>query len=223
MAAIMKMFKGKEKAPSTSDAIQGLRQQEEMLAKKQDFLEKKIHSEEDIIRKNVKSNKKLALSALKRKKRYEKQLQTNDGTLNTLEQQREALEAANVNTSVLETMNTAAKAIKKAHKDMDVDQVHDMMDEIAEQQEVAKEIGDAISNPTAFSSEFDDDDLEAELEALELEAQTDEQAQLEKQLLDVTPISSLPDVPKTELPKSKAKPKKVKEEDEMAELAAWAS
>ena len=27
-------------------------------------------------------------------------------------------------------MNTAAKAIKKAHKDMDVDQVHDMMDEI---------------------------------------------------------------------------------------------
>ena len=49
------------------------------------------------------------------------------------------------------------------------------------------------------------------------------QAQLEKQLLDVTPISSLPDVPKTELPKSKAKPKKVKEEDEMAELAAWAS
>ena len=90
--------------------------------------------------------------------------------------------------------------------DMDVDQVHDMMDEIAEQQEVAKEIGkfififnylkdlkeiitklsqkitleqlflgDAISNPTAFSSEFDDDELEAELEALELEAQTDEQ------------------------------------------------
>ena len=36
-------------------------------------------------------------------------------------------------------------------------------------------IGDAISNPTAFSSEFDDDELEAELEALELEAQTDEQ------------------------------------------------
>ena len=139
-------------------------------------------------------------------------------------QQREALEAANVNTTVLQTMNTAAKAIKKAHKDMDVDQVHDMMDEIADQQEVAKEISDAISNPTAFTSEFDDDELEAELEALELEAQTDEQAQLEKQLLDVTPISSLPDVPKTDLPnKSKAKPKKVKEDDEMAELAAWAS
>ena len=86
MAAIMKLFKGKKEVPSTSEAIQGLRQQEEMLAKKQDFLEKKIQSEEEIIRKNVKTNKKLALSALKRKKRFEKQLQTNDGTLNTLEQ-----------------------------------------------------------------------------------------------------------------------------------------
>ena len=57
-----------------------------MLAKKQDFLEKKIHSEEDIIRKNVKINKKLALSVLKSKKRYKKQLQTNDGTQDTLEQ-----------------------------------------------------------------------------------------------------------------------------------------
>ena len=86
MAAIKKLFKSKEKAPSTSDAIQGLRQTEDMLAKKQDYLEKKIKTEEDIIRKNVKSNKKLALTALKRKKRFEAELQRNDGTLNTLEQ-----------------------------------------------------------------------------------------------------------------------------------------
>lgn len=31
-----------------------------------------------------------------------------------------------------------------------VDQVHDMMDDIAEQQDLAKEIGEAISNPVAF-------------------------------------------------------------------------
>ena len=86
MAAIKKLFEAKEKAPSTSDAIQGLRQTEDMLAKKQDYLEKKIKTEEDIIRKNVKSNKKLALTALKRKKRFEAELQRNDGTLNTLEQ-----------------------------------------------------------------------------------------------------------------------------------------
>lgn len=32
----------------------------------------------------------------------------------------------------------------------DVDQVQDMMDDIAEQQDVAKEISDAISNPVGF-------------------------------------------------------------------------
>lgn len=36
----------------------------------------------------------------------------------------------------------------------DVDQVHDMMDDIAEQQDVAKEISDAISNPVAFGIIF---------------------------------------------------------------------
>ncbi len=225
MAAIKRLFKsGKKEAPTTSDAIQSLRQTEDMLLKKQDFLEKKIKNEEEIMKKNVKTNKKLAISALKRKKRLEKELQRNDGTLNTLEQQRESLEAANINTAVLHSMSDAAKAIKKAHQDMDIDQVHDMMDEIADQQEVAKEISEAISNPAAFSGEFDEDELEAELEALELEASTEEEARLEKELLDVGKV--LPDVPKNEpVSKSKANKskQKKKDDDDMAELAAWAS
>lgn len=38
----------------------------------------------------------------------------------------------------------------------DVDKVHDMMDDIAEQQEVAREISDAISNPVAFGDDVDE-------------------------------------------------------------------
>lgn len=38
----------------------------------------------------------------------------------------------------------------------DVDQVHDMMDDIAEQQDVAKEISEAISNPVAFGQDVDE-------------------------------------------------------------------
>ena len=76
------------------------------------------------------------------------------------------MEGANTNTAVLTTMNDAAKALKKANNELDVDkvarvdfigmkskgiiQVHDMMDDIAEQQDVAKEISEAISNPVAF-------------------------------------------------------------------------
>ena len=178
------------KAPTTGEAIQKLRETEDILLKKQDFLEDKIKEELATAKKKGTKNKQAALQALKRKKRFEKQLQQIDGTLSTLEMQREALEGANANTAVLTTMNDAAKALKAAHKHMDVDEVHDMMDDIAEQLDVSKEINDAISNPVAFGHDVDEDDLLAELEKLE-------QEELEKELLNVAgvPDAALPDVP----------------------------
>merc|ERR1712032_1027077 len=187
---------------------------EDMLMKKQDFLEKKIESEVATARKNAKTNKRAVLQALKRKKRYDSQLQQIDGTLSTIEMQREALEGANTNTAVLTTMNDAAKALKKANNELDVDKVHDMMDDIAEQQDVAKEISEAISNPVAFGQEFDEDELEAEQDALG------------KQMLDIGPSVGLPDVPTAEPPRPAAAakaPRKEEEDPDMAELAAWAS
>lgn len=59
-----------------------------------------------------------ALQALKRKKRYEKQLSQIDGTLSTIEFQREALENSHTNTEVLKNMGYAAQAMKKVHEDM---------------------------------------------------------------------------------------------------------
>ena len=57
-----------------------------------------------------------ALMALRRKKRLEKQLQQIDGTVSTIEFQREALENAQTNTEVLKNMGYAAKALKAAHQ-----------------------------------------------------------------------------------------------------------
>lgn len=219
------MFGGKkgDKQPTTGEAIQKLRETEEMLMKKQDFLEKKIELEISIARKNGTKNKRAAIQALKRKKRYEKQLQQIDGTLSTIEMQREALEGANTNTAVLQTMKNAADALKSAHQHMDVDQVHDMMDDIAEQQDVAKEISEAISNPVAFGHDVDEDELERELEELE-------QEELDKELLGVGPsVDELPNVPTADIAKptptkSKAKSRTEEEEDEyMKELQQWAS
>lgn len=59
-----------------------------------------------------------ALQALKRKKRYQQQLAQIDGTLSTIEFQREALENSNTNTEVLKTMSYAAKAMQAAHQNM---------------------------------------------------------------------------------------------------------
>lgn len=134
--------------------------------------------------------------------------------------QREALEGANTNTAVLQTMKNAAEALKNAHQHMDVDQVHDMMDDIAEQQDVAKEISDAISNPIAFGQDVDEDELERELEELE-------QEELDKELLGVGPTAEeLPSVPSAEpvaAARSKIRPKAEEDDDDMKELEAWAS
>ena len=62
MSFLGKMFGKKDnKAPTTGEAIQKLRETEDMLLKKQDFLEKKIESELAIARKNAKTNKRAAL------------------------------------------------------------------------------------------------------------------------------------------------------------------
>ena len=59
-----RMFGKKEdKALSAGEAIQKLRETEEMLNKKQDFLEKKIDMEVANARKNAKTNKRAALQA----------------------------------------------------------------------------------------------------------------------------------------------------------------
>jgi charged multivesicular body protein 4 len=107
--------------------------------------------------------------------------------------------------------------MKSAHKNMNVDDVHNLMDDVAEQQEIANEISEAISNPVGFQQDVDEDDLLKELEELE-------QQDLEEKLLDV---DQLPSVPAASLP-AKDKPAAAKvsskaDDDEMKELEAWAS
>ncbi|XP_051964604.1 charged multivesicular body protein 4c [Xyrauchen texanus] len=220
MSVFGKLFGGGGKGgkgPSPQEAIQKLRETEEMLMKKQEYLEQKIEAELVTAKKNGTKNKRAALQALKRKKRYEKQLAQIDGTLSTIEFQREALENANTNTEVLKNMGFAAKAIKTAHENMDIDKVDDLMQDITEQQELAQEISDAISRPVGFGEEFDEDELIAELEELE-------QEEMDNKMLEISGTEDipLPSVPSNILPKKTAQKKREEDEDEMEDLKAWA-
>ncbi|XP_028822658.1 charged multivesicular body protein 4c [Denticeps clupeoides] len=227
MSKISKMFKGSSGSgskskhrsrpgPSPQEAIHKLRETEEMLTKKQHYLERKIEEEISIAKKNGTKNKRAALQALKRKKRFEQQLTQIDGTLSTIEFQREALENASTNTEVLKNMGFAAKAIKGVHQNMDLDKIDDLMADITEQQDVAQEISDAISRP--FGDQFDEDELLAELAELE-------QEELEESMKN---MGRLPSVPATKLPSTKpshraTSKKRVEDEADMKTLAAWAS
>lgn len=225
MSGLGKIFgKGKKaKAPTPQEAIQKLRETEEVLVKKQEFLEQKIQQELVSAKKHGTKNKRAALQALKRKKRYEQQLSQIDGTLSTIEFQREALENATTNTEVLKTMSDAARAMKEAHQHMDIDKVDDLMSEITEQQDIAQQISDAISKPVGFGDDVDEDELLAELEEME-------QEDLDKELLNVgEPTPELPSVPASRLPsapasKVPAAPAVEDDDDEdMKQLAAWVS
>jgi len=222
------MFKGlfggskKESIDTPQEAIQKLRGTQDLLYKKQAFLEKKVEDEITLAKKHGVKNKRAALQALARKKRYEKQLQQIDGTLTTVEFQIEALESASTNTEVLKTMQVAAKALKQAHNNMDIDKVQDVMDEINEQQELAQEISDAISQPAGFGHDVDEDELMAELERLQEE-------DIAESLLTVGDKSGLEDLPATPVGEptrptpAARKTKNQEEEDQMKELAEWAS
>lgn len=212
MSAFKNFFGKKEKQPTPQEAIQKIREVEDLLGKKQGFLEKKINDELAQARKHGTKNKRLALQALKRKKRYENQLTQIDGTLTTLEYQREVLENASSNKEVLDAMGQASRAFKGANGNMDVDKIHDLMDDMAEQNQIASEISTAISNPVGFDQEVDEDELLAELQELQDE-------DLDADLLNI------PDAPSSNLPQTsnKVKPSTTRnqDEDELAQLAAW--
>jgi charged multivesicular body protein 4 len=212
----------KEVAPSTQDALEKLRETEDMLLKKQEYLENNISSEVAAAKKHGTANKRMALQALRRKKMHEKKLEEIDGVLNTIQHQKDALENAAVNAEVLQVLGGSAKALKGAHNNMDVDKINDLMEEIREQQDFAREMADIFSQPL-FGDALDEDDLMKELEEME-------EADLDEQLLDVGPVpadkmaSKLPTVPTDYLPAAPQKhATKKKEDDDLADLEAWAS
>ncbi|KAF1373115.1 hypothetical protein PFLUV_G00256970 [Perca fluviatilis] len=232
MSKIAKLFKGSSSSsssssskskhhrsrggPSPQEAIHKLRETEEMLTKKQDYLEKRIEQEIMIAKKNGTKNKRAALQALKRKKRLEQQLTQIDGTLSTIEFQREALENSNTNTEVLKNMGFAAKAMKQVHENMDINKIDDLMQDITEQQDVAREISEAISGP--FGETFDEDELMAELAELEQEELED----------SMKSMGGLPSVPSSKLPSARPShrattKKRVEDDDDMRMLASWAT
>lgn len=130
-----------------------------MLLKKVDFLEKQHEEQMKIVKANA-SNKRVALSALKKAKRLEKQREQVESTLVTLESQREVLENASTNAEVLKMMKISADALKHAQDNMSLNKVEDLMDDVKEQQEIAEEIANAIKEATPFAaSNQDEEDL----------------------------------------------------------------
>ncbi|KAJ6539292.1 Snf7-domain-containing protein [Mycena capillaripes] len=172
MASIMSYFGRRDTKQSAREAIVGLRQQLQMIEKKEEHLQKKIDQELKIAKANAVSNKPLATSALKRKRANETQLEQLRGQQMQLEMQVNTLESANLNAETMAAMKKATQVLSEIHSGMTVAKVDETMAQITEQREVANEITELISNPTGIDT-LGDEELQAELAALEDEALTD--------------------------------------------------
>ncbi|KAM5540339.1 hypothetical protein V8D89_005797 [Ganoderma adspersum] len=170
MAGFMSYFGGRrDPKQSSRDAIVTLRQQLQMIEKKEDYLQKKIDEEMKKAKQNAVSNKPAATAALRRKKVSEQELEKLQNTRFQLEMQVNTLESASFNAETMAAMKKAAGALKDMHGKLTIDKVDQTMAEIQEQTQLANEVSEAISSNTYVGAEIDDDELKQELAELEQE------------------------------------------------------
>ncbi|KAL1962489.1 hypothetical protein VTN77DRAFT_9610 [Rasamsonia byssochlamydoides] len=191
------------------NAILLLREQLDMLQKREKHLQDLMDEQDAIARKNVTTNKNAAKAALRRKKVHEKNLESTQAQIAQLEQQIYAIEAANINQETLNAMKQAGNAMAQIHGKLTIDKVDETMDKLREQYQLSEEIAAAITN-NPIGEQPDEEDLNAELEELEQQA-------VESQMLKTgtVPVNQLPAVGNGEI---KGKAKQTEEEDEEAEL-----
>ncbi|RMD41096.1 hypothetical protein DV735_g4041, partial [Chaetothyriales sp. CBS 134920] len=144
------------------NAILLLRQQMDMLNKRERHLQNQMAEQEEIARKNVTTNKAAAKAALRRKKLHERTLEQTSAQIAQVEQQIYSIEAANINQETLNAMKNAGAAMKQIHGSLTIDKVDATMDELREQHALVK-------GKQAQAATTEEDDEEAELRKLQAE------------------------------------------------------
>jgi len=147
--------KSRQDAPKK--AILQLREQLEMLSKREKHLQNQIDEQDALARKYVSSNKNsknlpspttsllqkrfrifvqkikltrlfvAAKAALRRKKQFEHALENTNGQIMTLEREIYSIETANINKETLEAMKNASNAMKVIHGGLTIDKVDQTM------------------------------------------------------------------------------------------------
>mmetsp|Transcript_12044 Transcript_12044/g.33940 ORF Transcript_12044/g.33940 Transcript_12044/m.33940 type:complete len:217 (+) Transcript_12044:201-851(+) len=162
----MKLFGKAKKAPPPSESIARLRDTLGTLEKREDYLQAKCNMETEKARANARTNRRVALMALKRKRTYESQMNKISQARFTIETQIMYIENAATNLEAMQAMELGAQTLQDTQRRMTVNDVDNIMDNIREQMDVQDEISEAISQPLGMET-FDDDELEEELRELE--------------------------------------------------------
>jgi charged multivesicular body protein 5 len=118
--------------------------------------------------------KQKALRVLKQKKQYEGQREMLSNQSFNIEQQNMSIQSMRDTKTTVTAMSVGLKEMKKEYKNIDLNKIEDLQDDLADIMEQANDIQDTMGR-TYGMPEVDEDDLEAELAALgdELALDTD--------------------------------------------------
>lgn len=166
-----------------------------MLEMREEVLHKKANEEVQKAKSFTTSgNRKAALQCLKKKKLYETNADQVANNQLRVHDQIMLLEGATATTQTVEAMRAGANAMKQLQRKTNIDDVDRVMDDINETTDNMRQIQEALGQPLGPSAEFDDDELDKELQEMEA-------MELEKKLMDVGPTPApVPVAPAKEQP-----------------------
>jgi len=157
--------------PTLADATKSMETRGETLDTKIAKLDKELARYTDQMKKMKpgpakQSVQKRALVILKQKKMYEGQKEKNMNQQFNIEQIQFAQEGLKDTADTVSAMKTANKELKKQFKQVNIDQIEDLQDDMAELLEQAEEVQSALGRSYGID-DVDEADLEAELAAME--------------------------------------------------------
>ncbi|XP_044757299.1 charged multivesicular body protein 5 [Coccinella septempunctata] len=197
--------KPKEPGPSIDDCIKGVDARAEAVEKKIQVLEndlRKFRDQMSKMREGPGKNavKAKALRILKQKKMYEQQLDNLRGQSFNMEQANYANQALKDTHTTVVAMRDGMVQMKKEFKKINIDDIEDVQDELADMLEQANEVQEALGR-TYNTPELDEDELNAELEALGDEMALDDDTSYLDNVLNAPEAPS--NKPEAELNKNK--------------------
>lgn len=162
--------KPKEPPPNLTDCIGNVDSRADSIEKKIARLDQELVKYKDQMKKMrdgpaKNAVKQKALRVLKQKKMYESQSDNLRNQAFNMEQANYTVQTLKDTKTTVNAMKMGAKEMKKEFKKINIDEIEDIQDEMADMLEQADEVQEALGRSYG-TPELDDDDLQAELDAL---------------------------------------------------------
>jgi len=124
--------------------------------------------------------KKRAVNILKQRKMYEKQREHLYGQQMNVEQAKFMTDSVKDNAQMVSAMKSTKDELKKAYKDMNINDIENLHDEMSDLMDMSEEVNEVMGQAYGVPDEIEDDELLGELDALDDE-------------LEIAPSEEVPD------------------------------